>query len=72
MQEDMNPIVVDLGKRKRKRIKDLKKGQGSLLNEVYDVAKNVKDELGAEASGKLIVPIVVVHKRKNIRLFGVL
>ena len=46
------PIVIDLGKQKKKRIKQLKKGRGRLVDRVNEVVAQVRAELGAEAAGK--------------------
>jgi hypothetical protein len=59
------PIVVDLGKTKRSRIKDLKRGRGKLVDEVQDVMTRVRDDLGSSADGKQLIPIVIVYKRKT-------
>lgn len=59
------PIVVDLGKTRRRRIKDLKRGRGKLVDEVQDVMTRVRDDLGPSADGKQLIPIVIVYKRKT-------
>lgn len=59
------PIVVELGKTKRSRIKDLKRGRGKLVDEVQDVMTRVRDDLGPSADGKHLIPIVIVYKRKT-------
>jgi hypothetical protein len=65
MPDPVAPIVIDLGKKSRKQIKDLKRGQGKLKIEVLDTASEVKQRLGAQADGKELVPIVVVYSRKK-------
>ena len=52
------PIIVDLGKRKASRLQELKEGEGKLWDEVLDVLEEVKEALGKEADGKLMVPVV--------------
>jgi hypothetical protein len=59
------PIVVDLGKTKRGKIKELKRGGGKLADEVRDVVARVRDDLGATAEGKQLIPIVIIYKRKS-------
>ncbi len=59
------PIVLDLGKKKRKAIKDLKKGRGKLLEEVQAALAQMKVTLGAEAEGKTILPVIVVYRQKK-------
>lgn len=69
------PVVVDLGKTRRSRIKALKRGRGRLMAEVADVVEDIRAEMGPEADGKQIIPIVLIYKqkpkrRKNRGLFG--
>jgi hypothetical protein len=65
--EMTQPIIVDLGKQKAANIKDLKKGKGKLWEEVFEVVDEVKSKLGEEASGKVLVPVVVVYRSKPKR-----
>jgi uncharacterized protein DUF6200 len=60
------PIVVDLGGRRRKEIKELKRGEGPLVAEVGDVVEQVRAAL-AELDGKTLVPVVLVYKKKRKR-----
>ena len=64
------PIVIDLGRARRRRIRQLKKGTGPLADEVMDVVAQVKAELGPEAAGKEFLPVVVVYRRKRRRRRG--
>ena len=61
------PIVIDLGKTKTKRIKDLKKGKGKLVDEVNDVIEDVRARLGADATGKQLVPVVLIYRKRDKR-----
>jgi hypothetical protein len=65
--EITQPVIIDLGKQKPKSIKELKKGEGKLWDEVFDVADEVKEMLGAEAEGKVLIPIVMLYKEKSKR-----
>ena len=70
---EIAPIIVDLGKKKRKAIKEFKRGEGKLLLEVQQAVADVRASLGAEATGKEFVPVVVVYQQKSKRnkgLFG--
>lgn len=68
------PLVVDQGKVGSKAIKQLKRGVGKLPGEVSEVIEQVRAQLGADAAGKDLVPVVLVYKvkrkRKGGRLFG--
>ncbi|MEM9459823.1 MAG: hypothetical protein AAGF11_36940 [Myxococcota bacterium] len=57
------PMVVDLGKQKKKRFKDFSKDRGSLREAVDNVAMGV----AANSTGEdvLVLPVVVVYKRKQ-------
>lgn len=65
--EMTQPIIIDLGKQKAKKLKALKKGEGKLWDEVFDVMEEVKDMLGDEADGKLLVPIIMIYEKKAKR-----
>jgi len=65
MIEGIAPVVIDLGKTRRKRIKQLKRGQGPLREAVADVISQVQEELGAEAEGKELVPVVMIYQRRQ-------
>ena len=72
--EVFEPIILKLGKQKRKQIKRLTKGEGKLWQEIDDVIAEVGEALGDELDGKIILPLVLVYrevpKRKRAaRLF---
>ena len=69
-QEPLPPIVLDLGKVKRKQIKRLKQGTGPLLDEVHEAIASVRDELADEAEGKELVPVVLLYERKRKKKKG--
>jgi hypothetical protein len=68
--EIMAPIIVSLGKKRKKQIKRLKRGKGRTMDEVLDVVDQVQANLGDQAAGKILVPIVVVYRQKQRRLRG--
>ena len=61
------PIIIDLGAQKPGNLKDLKKGEGKLWEEVLTVVDEVKDMLGENAAGKVMVPVVVIYQEKPKR-----
>ena len=63
--EAVTPVIVDLGRTKRKSVKKLKRGKGPLMEEVLDVLDEVADQLGEELEGKTIVPIVILYEKKG-------
>lgn len=62
--EVVTPIIVDLGKTKRKHIKRLKRGHGRLMEEVVDVMDEIVEALAEEVDGKTLVPVIIVYEKK--------
>lgn len=59
------PIIIDLGKHKRKRIKKLRKGKpGRLLDEVQDCIEELK---ASETIAETAQPVVIVVREKRKR-----
>ena len=65
--EMTQPVIIDLGRQRSKSIKALKKGEGELWEEVLEVADEVKEMLGAEAEGKVFIPIIMLYQEKSVR-----
>lgn len=65
--EMTQPVIIDLGKQKRSSLKDLKRGEGKLWTEVFEVLDEVKDMLGADAESKILVPVVMLFEKKISR-----
>ena len=59
------PIVIDAGVRSKKAIKRLKKGKGKLILELQEAIDSIEAQLGDEAKGKQVIPVVVVYRRKT-------
>lgn len=55
------PIVIDLGKKSRKRVKQLRRGEGPLLKEVADAIEELKAAGTVSASAQ---PVIVVVRQK--------
>ena len=65
--EMTQPVIIDLGGQKSKAIKELKEGQGELWDEVFDVIDEVKEMLGKEAEGKVLIPVIMLYEKKQSR-----
>lgn len=65
--EVLTPVIVPLGKKKNKVIKQLKRGKGRGMDEVMDVVEQVQANLGEQAAGKVILPVVVIYSKKQRR-----
>jgi len=61
------PYIFDLGRRKAKKLKEFKKGEGALWDEVQAAVAKVHDELGEAAEGKLVVPVIMIFEKKPKR-----
>jgi hypothetical protein len=64
---DARPILIDLGKIKGKVVRQFREGRGELVGEIQHVLAETRKNLGAEATGKELVPIVLVYKKKAKR-----
>jgi hypothetical protein len=62
--EMTQPVIIDLGKQRSKYIKELKNGEGELWDEVLEVADEVKEMLGAEAEGKILIPVIMLYQER--------
>jgi len=62
--EILSPLIVDLGKRKRKDIKQLRNGTGKLLDEVNDCIRELVSGDSCSADAQPIV-VIVREKRKG-------
>jgi hypothetical protein len=70
MTQNISPIIVDLGKKRRKAVKALKRGGGKLLQEVTQAVDEIRTQLGTEAEGKELVPVVLIYQKKLRRKGG--
>lgn len=61
------PVVVELGRQKKKKIKQLRAGRGPLADEVRQTVDEAIARLGSAAEGKTFVPVVLVYRRKERR-----
>ena len=59
------PLIVDLGKHRRKAIKRLREGRGKLLDEVTSCIEELKTAGAVAAGAQPVVIIVRERRRKN-------
>jgi hypothetical protein len=59
------PVVIDLGKARKRNIRKLKRGRGKLYDETQDVIDDIRAGLGPQADGKEVLPVIVVYQRKR-------
>ncbi len=58
------PIVVDIGKKRRKQIKRLREGRGKLMDEVTGLLEELRSAGSISSSAQPVV-VVVRQKRKG-------
>lgn len=64
-EDSQQPIIIDLGKKSRKRIRKLRKGKPSrLLDKVNEVLSEIR-EAGALSGPTQAVVVVVRERRKS-------
>jgi hypothetical protein len=57
-------VVINLGQASKKQIKKLKRGEGSLIDEVRRAVELAAANMGDAATGKVLVPTVLVYREK--------
>jgi len=60
------PVVLDLGKHRRKRVKQLRRGEGKLMTDILDALDELKLAGTLNASAQPVV-IVVQEKRRKMK-----
>lgn len=73
ISQEISPIIIELGKTKRRVIKRLKRGTGKAMDEVQQAIAEVRASLGPEGPNREIVPVVLIYRKKTRRsrgLFG--
>lgn len=66
VQDVPTPVIVDLGSRKKKLIKRLKRGRGKLMGEVALAIEQVRGNLSdGDQGGNQVVPVVLIYKKKK-------
>jgi hypothetical protein len=63
---EIAPVVVDLGKKKKKDIRDLKRGEGKLMEDVHKVIEQIRAN-SSELVGKELVPVVILYRKEPKR-----
>ena len=67
MDKTSDPVVVDLGKQKKRDINDLKNGCGPLMTEVNTAVEGARGKLADGDKNKPVVPVVVIYRKKRKR-----
>lgn len=56
-----SPVIIDIGKQRRKRVRQMRKGRGKLFQEIMHAVESLKAE---SAVGRDSVPVIVVVREK--------
>lgn len=60
------PVIIELGKQSKKRIRRLRRGQGRLMDVTLDTLEQLREQ-GSVAADAQPVLIIVQQKRKRLR-----
>jgi len=66
------PLVLDLGKQRRKRVRQLRRGEGKLMDEVNASLEELRTAGALAAEAQAVVVIVREKRRKMRGLSGLL
>jgi hypothetical protein len=58
-----SPLVVDLGKVRKQQIDELRRGVGSIVEDVAEVMKIVRTNADLEREKRVFLPVVVLYER---------
>jgi len=67
---ELSPIVLNVGKKKKRQVKDLKRGRGRLMDEVEQTLEDVRAGLGPQAQDTEFVPVILIFRQKPKRKRG--
>ena len=59
------PVIIELGRTRRRNIRQLRQGRGRIIDDVNEAIGEVGTSLGDEAQGKQLVPIVLVYRKRR-------
>lgn len=68
--ESKSPVIIDLGKHRRKRVKALRRGTGPLAEEVNSALAELRMAGTVAANAQTVVVIVRERRRRNKTLKG--
>ncbi len=59
------PLIIDLGRKKRKQVKDLRKGKGKLVDTVLETLEELKKNNQVSETSQPVI-VVVESRRKSL------
>ena len=60
-----DPIIVDIGKRRRKQIRSLRRGEGKLMTRMNDLLGEMKKNGTLSGSAQPVIVVVQQKRRRN-------
>lgn len=67
MSKEPGPVFLDVGKIKKRALKELEQGRGRLMDEIERTMREATTELGAADEAVELVPVVIVFGSKRKR-----
>ncbi len=67
-----SPVVLDLGKKRRKQIRQLRRGEGRLMDEINGCIEELRTAGTIGAASQPVVIVVQQKRRKTKSLFPLL
>jgi hypothetical protein len=61
------PIILDVGKTNRRKLRQMEQGCGPLMGDVQDALTEVTASLGDQADGKQLIPVILVYSKRRRR-----
>lgn len=69
---DDSPLLIDLGKHRRKHIRRLRRGEGKLMAEINETLADLEATRAPGAEPRQVIVIVTQKRRRRRTPFGVL
>jgi hypothetical protein len=70
-EPDVTPIFIDLGKKKKKAVKQLRNGKGKLVDQIQSTLADLRNAGTISMTAQPVI-VVVREKRRNKGVLGVL
>lgn len=59
------PVIIDLGRHKRKRVRRLRRGRGRLMADVVDAVEDLREAGRIDADAQPVIAIVRQKRRRR-------
>ena len=69
VQEPREPVIIDLGRHKRKRVRRLRRGRGRLMGRVLDAVEDLGEDGAIDPNANTVIVIVRQKRRKGKNWF---